>query len=184
MTHQVLRRADHTVMPWANGGGSTEEVARADGPDGFDWRLSFATVAASGPFSPLPGVDRVITLVEGTSLALRVEGVEHVLAPFAPYRFRGEDDVVGTPEGPSVDFNVMTRRGRWAATVASTGPTERLTLDGAPEDGHRFVAVLDGSPRLGAELLVRYDVLRTGSDPLTLIGAGRIAVVDLRPEHG
>ncbi|HJQ05807.1 MAG TPA: HutD family protein [Nocardioides sp.] len=188
MAHRVLRRADHTVMPWANGTGTTEEVARADGPDGLDWRLSFATVAESGPFSALPGIDRVITLVEGASLTLAVEGSEHVLVPFAPYRFRGEDHVVGTPEGASVDFNVMTRRGRFTSTVASVeltdGPTDEVVLDGAPAHGHRFVAVLDGSPRLGADLLGRYDVVRAGLEPLALVGAGRVAVVDLLPVQG
>lgn len=184
MAQQVLRRGGHVVMPWANGTGTTEEVARADGPTGFDWRLSFATVTASGPFSALPGIDRVITLVEGSSLTLAVEGVEHLLEPFVPYRFRGEDHVIGTPAGPSVDFNVMTRRGRFASTVASVELTDEVVLDGAPAHGQRFVAVLDGSPRLGVELLGRYDVVRAGLEPLTLVGDCRVAVVDLRPDQG
>ncbi|GAB3853259.1 hypothetical protein GCM10028801_05590 [Nocardioides maradonensis] len=182
MTRQVLRSVDHAVMPWANGTGTTAEVARADGPTGVDWRLSFATVADSGPFSALPGIDRVITLVEGSSLTLAVEGVEHVLEPFAPYRFRGEDHVIGTPAGPSVDFNVMTRRGRFASAVETVELTDEVVLDGAPSHGLRFVAVLDGSPRLGAELLGRYDVVRTGLEPLALVGDCRVAVVDLLPD--
>ena len=51
--------------PWKNGGGETAEIAVSPagaGFDDFDWRISTAIVAQSGPFSGFPGVDRVLTL--------------------------------------------------------------------------------------------------------------------------
>ena len=207
MGFQVLRRESHVTMPWANGGGTTREIARSvsvgatgapagDGP-GFDWRLSFADVEQSGPFSRLPGCDRVITLVSGDALHLRVDGRPHVLRRSATFAFRGEDDVWCAPEGPTVDFNVMTRRDAWTGSVACqvlSGDDEvvRGSNGGAAE---RFVAVLDGSPGLvgpdGALIALRpYDVVRAGPEPLTLSGVGEVAIVDLaesearRPRRG
>ena len=77
MTLLVLRRGEHRRMPWQNGGGNTYEVARA--PDGagstaFTWRISIAEVVNDGPFSSLPGIDRIIVLIEGTQMALTMTG--------------------------------------------------------------------------------------------------------------
>ncbi|MEU9080070.1 HutD family protein [Kitasatospora sp. NPDC048538] len=119
---QVLRAAERPATAWLNGGGVTREVAghpAGAGLDGFDWRVSLADVASAGPFSPFPGVDRVITLVEGPGMVLTVDGTEHAVdAPFRPFAFPGEAEtdcrLLG---GPVVDFNVMTRRGRVGAGV-------------------------------------------------------------------
>ncbi|GAA3659180.1 hypothetical protein GCM10022237_18950 [Nocardioides ginsengisoli] len=190
MSFQVHRREGHVTMPWANGAGTTREVAKAaSGETAFDWRLSFADVAASGPFSALPEVDRVITLVEGTSMTLDVDGDEHVLVPFEPYRFAGESAVDCSTDRPTVDFNVMTRRGRWTSAVESRAlPGDVTVIDGAAPDagGERFVAVLDGFPGVigprGVLIVLRpYDVVRAGTEQLTLCGTGHVVVVDLRP---
>ena len=110
------------ASPWKNGGGSTREIAcwppGADF-DGFDWRVSIATIAASGPFSRFAGVDRVITLLGGDGVRLHGEGIDHLLdVPLAPFAFSGDAAVAGTLlGGDSSDFNVMTRRGRLRAEV-------------------------------------------------------------------
>ncbi|MER7673322.1 HutD family protein [Kitasatospora sp. NPDC096128] len=125
---QVLRASERPATPWLNGGGVTREVAgfpAGAGLNAFDWRVSLADVASAGPFSPFPGIDRVITLVEGAGMALTVDGVEQLVdAPFRPFAFSGD---AGTDcrllGGPVVDFNVMTRRGRVTAVVELlTGP--------------------------------------------------------------
>ena len=48
-----LPASGHVDMAWKNGLGRTAEIARqpASG-DGFDWRVSIATIAADGPPSP------------------------------------------------------------------------------------------------------------------------------------
>ena len=61
------------ATPWKNGGGATRELACSPlGADmaHFDWRVSVATIAQSGPFSCFAGVDRIITLLSGGRLQL------------------------------------------------------------------------------------------------------------------
>jgi len=81
---RVVVAAECVPQPWANGGGTTRDLAIA--PAGarvpapaFDWRLSLADIDRDGPFSPLPGVDRVFALVEG-ALRLRFDGAAAVAA--------------------------------------------------------------------------------------------------------
>ncbi len=117
-----LRPADYRVMPWKNGGGTTTELAvhpHGAGLDDFLWRISIADIAASGPFSTFPGVDRTIMLLVDRAMVLRGDGGEVALHQYAPHRFAGEAVVDGLlDDGPVRDFNVMARRGRFAATVS------------------------------------------------------------------
>ena len=120
--HRLLKPADYVRMPWKDGGGHTTEIAAhpADATlASFDWRVSIADVAADGPFSCYPGVDRVIVLVSGAGM--RLTGDAHTAelrAPFEPYAFSG-DDVLSCSliEGPVRDFNLMLRRGRTQGRV-------------------------------------------------------------------
>ena len=105
------------ATPWKNGGGTTREiVCQPPGADmdSFDWRVSIATIAAAGPFSAFPGVDRVILLLDGAGVHLQGGGIDHRLdTPGVPYAFSG-DVALGCAllGGASTDFNLMTRRGR------------------------------------------------------------------------
>ncbi len=113
---QLYAADQHREMPWANGQGTTWEVAVAGDGD-FDWRLSFAAVEGTTTFSAFPGVDRVIVLVEGERLHLEVDGRAQQLLPYEPFAFAGEAAVTCVAPAPTTDFNVMTRRGRYDATV-------------------------------------------------------------------
>lgn len=111
----VHRRRDRRFSPWKNGGGETAEILASPpgaGLDGFDWRLSTAIVAADGPFSVFPGVDRVLTLIEGGTMLLTVDGSSQRLTPdSAPFAFAGDTPCSALVEGgPILDFNVMVRR--------------------------------------------------------------------------
>lgn len=127
---RIVRRDSYRRMPWKNGQGLTEEVAafpEGSGVDGFDWRLSIARVDADGPFSLFPGIDRTIALLEGEGLALDLpDGRTVTLSPGGPpLAFPGEWTVSGRNlGGPTVDLNVMTRRGRCIHEM------RRLPLDG------------------------------------------------------
>jgi environmental stress-induced protein Ves len=113
----VLRLNDYKRMPWKNGGGETLEIAVSppDAPVGdFDWRISMATVAADGPFSRFPGIDRTLTVIDGDAIELTVEGLPPVLLDQAagPYSFPGDVQTSGRlRDGVIADLNVMVRRG-------------------------------------------------------------------------
>lgn len=154
------------ATPWKNGGGLTREiVCQPAGADlaHFDWRVSIAHIASDGPFSAFPGVDRVITLLDGGGVQLDAAdgGALHRLdTPWQPYAFEGErplhSRLLG---GPCDDFNVMTRRGVchasvqvWRATRDATavppGPTRAglcMVLQ-----GHWTLRRGEVSSRLGA----------------------------------
>lgn len=115
----ILHARDFAVQPWKNGGGMTTEIAAhpaGAGFDTFEWRISMARVAVAGPFSMFPGIDRSLALIEGAGITLDVEGRGSIeLAPGShPAVFPGDVPVSATlKDGPIVDLNVMTRRGRW-----------------------------------------------------------------------
>lgn len=140
MPVRMLDPATFRRMPWKNGGGETiEMLAHPDGADlaTFDWRISMARVASDGPFSRFEGIDRTLSVLEGGRLVLDFGTVRTVLDPHAePFSFAGDAAVSGAvTDGPILDLNVMTRRGRFAHRVL------RL-LDGqaAMAGPHPFVA--------------------------------------------
>ncbi|MFH8571553.1 HutD family protein [Streptomyces sp. NPDC017993] len=119
---RILRAAERTAAPWSNGGGVTREVAvhpPGSGWDAFDWRVSLAEVTRDGPYSPLSGVQRILTVVEGAGTELTVDGRTHLLTGrFRPFTLPGDAVTEGRlPAGPIVNLNVMLRDGRAAATV-------------------------------------------------------------------
>ena len=182
----VLRHRDRAAGPWANGGGITYEVLRSpQGGADFDWRVSIAEVASDGPFSPYPGVDRVLILLHG-AMVLEIDGVSHEVSRFAPIEFAGESYVESRlSQGPTMDLNVMTRRGRATAQVELlTGPA--VTLDHA-HDALRAVIVLDGTWTAAAvaEPLDAWDCL-VGPEATELRGDGTLACVTFRsrPHEG
>src|SRR5438067_498889 len=124
-----MRKLDataHRPMPWKNGGGTTTEIARAPAEasgalDDFDWRVSMARVAAPGAFSRFDSVDRSIAILEGEGIVLTIAGRDDARLDraSAPLAFPGDVEtrcaLVG---GAVVDFNVMTRRGRFRHALA------------------------------------------------------------------
>ena len=101
----VVRAADVPPRPWANGGGTTRELAVAD--DGA-WRISLADVDRDGPFSTFAGRQRLLTLVDGPVLDLQVDGDAHVVEPQRPFDFPGDATTMASvPEGPVRVLNVV-----------------------------------------------------------------------------
>jgi environmental stress-induced protein Ves len=115
---RLTRSAEHRRMAWKNGGGETVEIAvHPPGADlaGFDWRVSMAHVAADGPFSRFEGIDRTLAILEGAGLRLRIEGQgEPLLTRDSPPLVFPADapTEAALVNGPIIDLNVMTRRGR------------------------------------------------------------------------
>ncbi|WP_405445695.1 HutD family protein [Streptomyces erythrochromogenes] len=185
---RVLRAADRPATVWKNGGGVTREIAAwpADADmDSFRWRASLAEVAADGPFSAFPGIDRTLTLAEGAGMDLVVGGVDRLVAErFAPQDFAGDEPTdCRLVSGPVVNFNVMYRRG--AATAETAVVRGRLTVAAGPGETLLVVA-LDGPATLEAawgpgHALGPYDAaLARGPFTGCLRTDGRAAVVRLR----
>ena len=102
---RVVRSDEVTPQAWANGGGTTRELAVAD--DGA-WRISLADIDRDGPFSTFDGRQRLLTLVEGPVLDLQVDGDPHVVEPQRPFAFPGgATTVASVPEGPVRVLNVV-----------------------------------------------------------------------------
>jgi environmental stress-induced protein Ves len=104
-------------VPWKNGGGSTTEIAvfpQDAGIDEFDWRITLATIAADGPFSRFPGVERTLVLLEGHGMALDIDGEATLVSKAEPVvAFDGESHVnAKLNRGSSTGFNAMTRLDR------------------------------------------------------------------------
>jgi environmental stress-induced protein Ves len=186
----LIPYASLACTPWKNGGGSTTEIAISPagaGFEDFDWRISLATIGADGPFSVFPGVDRTLALVGGHGVTLEIDGKgRFVLSEADPvFEFRGESDInAAVTDGPTTDFNVMTRR---ASCHHRLG---RRTIEGKSEFAPRgdvtilFLAEGEGlsvssdSERLG---MVRDDALIFDTNTIWTLEAisATIFVVDI-----
>ncbi|MGW7574263.1 HutD/Ves family protein [Streptomyces sp. NPDC054765] len=193
---RILRAEGRPAVPWSNGGGVTREIAvhpAGAGWDTFAWRVSLADVTRDGPYSPLPGVRRILTVVDGAGLELTVDGTTRLLPDRCrPFAFPG-GAATGSRllDGPVVNLNVMLREGRAAATVdlvrgSRTVWPGRWPADGGADGGagggadcgaggaalpeEVLVVAVEGGTRLGAAgderaRLERFDAaLMTGPD--------------------
>lgn len=120
MKATLLRSEDYTRSPWKNGGGIFTDIAdahRADAPqkswDSLLWRFASTPIVAPGPFSHMPGIDRLQMVVSGRGLVLRAPGQDFdEREPFTTVRFTGELEIVTELEaGPVEVVNLMARRG-------------------------------------------------------------------------
>ncbi|WP_405823143.1 HutD family protein [Streptomyces sp. NBC_01390] len=192
MGGDALRWSEYRSMPWKNGGGTTREVASGtvhaplasiEPADGFDWRVSVADVDAGGSFSAFPGIDRVITLVEGAGMVLTVDGTPYPVGPLSPFAFPGDAATDCRLEAGAVrNMNVMTRRGQATAqvriiTVAAAQGAEMACATG---ETLLVMAVTEGiavgGPAGRETTLGRLDCVRhEGPAALTLRGDGTVA---------
>ena len=122
--HTLLAH-DYPATPWKNGGGTTRQILISPPGatlDDFDYRISMASVASDGPFSYFAGVDRQLLLLDGNGLLLqRGDGSHSQLDKHSSaLAFAGEEPINSRlQDGPVLDFNVMTRRGRYRQQVES-----------------------------------------------------------------
>ena len=147
----LIKLEQVVATPWKNGGGITRELycyPVAAKFDDFVWRVSVAELSQASVFSIFPGVDRVITVLEGEGLDMNTL----TLRPFQPYRFCGEQIIHAQPQGGVCqDFNLMLRRG----TVSG----EVQVWHGDHEIGENCVVLFcaqgkwEISPRVGASVL-------------------------------
>lgn len=175
---RLLKAEDHRRMPWKNGGGETVEIVvhpPETGLGGFDWRVSMATVAADGPFSPFPGIDRTLAILDGEGMDLVVEGHgAHRLTPASPpLTFPGDAAAAARlVTGAITDLNVMTRR------IACRQRVTRLRGAVPPfEASGRWIVLVAAGP--SAVAVNGRTVSLGGRDALLLEGGATIAGADL-----
>ncbi len=120
MKATLLKPEHYTRSPWKNGGGIFTDIAdahRADAPqkdwDSLLWRFASTPIVAPGPFSYMPGIDRLQMVVGGRGLVLKSPTQEFdEREPFTTVRFTGELEIVTELEaGPVEVVNLMARRG-------------------------------------------------------------------------
>ncbi|RGP35783.1 HutD/Ves family protein [Pseudotabrizicola alkalilacus] len=144
----IYPAAARVFRPWKNGGGETAEILcwpEGAGFDDFTLRLSTARVDRSGPFSLFPGVDRVLTVIEGGAMVLTFDGTDHPLAPGSALAFAGDAPCTARLDGsPLLDFNVMTRRPLQAqVTVGPLTADARFAMLLAPAAGLARLDLVD-----------------------------------------
>ncbi|WP_172588294.1 HutD/Ves family protein [Shewanella xiamenensis] len=132
---QIIRYQDCESSLWKNGGGSTKQllISPKDADlTNFDYRFSIATISSNGPFSPFPGIDRQLCILEGEGVKLMMsdnaaKSTELVLRPNQPaFCFSGETQIESQLlDKQIIDFNVMIKRGKYRAHI------ERLELNGS-----------------------------------------------------
>jgi len=172
---RVLRWADYRHMPWKNGGGETAEIAafpEGANMDDFGCRISMASVATDGPFSAFPGVDRTLTIVEGNGIDLTVGNAPPVrlTAGSPPHSFPGDAPAFARLiDGPVLDLNVMTRRGKFSHRV------ERVTAPAEIEASG--VVCARGMVTVEGRVLEARDSLIDLGEAVRVHGAGEVLAV-------
>lgn len=190
MTTRLIPYATLVQSPWKNGGGSTTEIEIAPhgaGFDSFDWRISLARVVQDGPFSVFSGIDRTLALVEGEGMLLDFDGERRFLLSHDDpvIAFDGGHSVMARlNDGPTIDFNVMTRQGVCSHQFG------RRQLDGVSEFAPRgdvtllfmaqgdFLDLSNGEERIG---MVRFDTVAFEAGTRWTLDAGdaTVFVVDI-----
>jgi uncharacterized protein len=156
---RIIRSADYPTRPWKNGGGTTRDIAVSPpgaSLDNFDWRLSLARVDRDGPFSRFDNVDRTLVLLSG-AMTLHEQDRRIDLVRHEPVMFEGERALDATVAGgATLDFNVMTRRGRARHFVRRKSFGKQVTIEAAV--GKTIVVfVLENGLTLDSEELHTYD---------------------------
>lgn len=187
---RLLRAHDYRRMAWKNGGGITTEIARSAGDDEFDWRISIAEIAQDGDFSVFPGIDRELMLLDGGGVELLIgdDAAVALTQRYQKHAFPGEAPVsCRLLDGPTRDFNVMVRRGRYAAELLARPIVGAQLLFPAAAtswivhvaQGHAVVNHHAELPRIEAGETLVIDFAQSGGAPLVLNGGGELVLVKL-----
>ncbi len=191
MKTTLLKSEDYTRSPWKNGGGIFTDIAgawRADAPvrdwNSLLWRFASTPIVAPGPFSSMPGIDRLQMVVGGRGLVLKSSTEEFdEREPFTTVRFTGEMEIVTALEaGPVEVVNLMARRGAAEIELAALKqPGDRLL----PAGTHLVYAVAGNCIiRLDSEDMLIPDgctlkVELTGASTLALV-SGLVVLGSIR----
>jgi environmental stress-induced protein Ves len=173
---RILRSADYPTRPWKNGGGTTRDIAVSPpgaSLDDFDWRLSLAQVDRDGPFSRFDNVERTLVLLSG-AMTLHEQGRRIDLVRHEPVMFEGERAIEATVAGgATLDFNVMTRRGRTRHIVRRESFGKQVSL-AVPAGRTLAVFALENGLTLDSEQVHPYDTAIISASQVVLAASTRI----------
>ncbi|ALE93223.1 hypothetical protein AOC05_14295 [Arthrobacter alpinus] len=192
----IIKYASLKAAPWANGGGITRQLAsgsadrmtlgsgdKVSNAEPWDWRISIAEVAKAGPFSPMPGMDRILTIIDGELIALTVDGAEHALEKYRTFRFSGDlETSASLPTGALMDLNVMTRRGSFKGYATILELSKKRPH---PVFAGQFAVLLQGSATVSVDdggtpvPLGKLDTVVGTEDAPEISGRGFLAVVSI-----
>ena len=166
-------------MPWANGGGTSYEIASDRNESGeWAWRLAMAPVNEDGPFSRIECVNRFLTVVEGAGMLLSVDRKKLQCLPMQVVRFRGDAITEATlTDGPIMDINLMVRRKEADGEIA-------IVSDAGVLEGASIVVAVGGSAQVKCGDLTidleRHDsILECDAETVSLI-SGTVCVVSVK----
>lgn len=183
-----LDAKDYRRQPWRNGMGVSHQIAEArdgEGWAGLVWSFSRTGFSGPVPFSDQPGIDRIITLVSGTSLVLgaRDAGPDLNVPPRSgPVAFDGGRQLDGIAEGSIEVVNLMARRGAVRIAMAYAGAeAQSFGADTVLVHACAGEARLElDQPRGGAILLADRATLRFDGEPVVLrVRAGTLLVATI-----
>lgn len=166
-------------MPWANGRGTSYEIASDRSEAGeWTWRLAMAPVNEDGPFSRVECVNRSLAVVEGAGMLLSVDRKKLQCLPMQVVRFRGDAVTeAALTDGPIMDINLMVRRKEAEGEMA-------MVSDAGLLNGVSIVVAVGGSAQVksGDSIieLERHDsVLECDADTISLV-SGTVCVVSVK----
>jgi environmental stress-induced protein Ves len=166
-------------MPWANGRGTSYEIASDRNEAGeWAWRLAMAPVNEDGPFSRIECVDRSLAVVEGAGMLLSVDRKKLQCLPMQVVRFRGDAITeAALLDGPIMDINLMVRRKEADGEMAIISEVGLL-------NGVSIVVAIGGSAQVKSGDstidLERHDsILECDAETVSLI-SGTVCVVSLQ----
>lgn len=144
-------------------------------------------------------MERVLTVIDGELLLLSVDGAEHPLEKYRPFRFSGDADSAGAlPTGDIRDLNVITRNGSFKGYTSIIELSKKrahpvfagqfgillqgqaTVSPGAADGAASGVVAPESAPEAQRVELNRYDAV-VGADtaPPEILGRGFLAVVSI-----
>ncbi len=139
-----LTQSDYPIQPWKNGLGETKEVA-VDNQTPYRWRLSWANLTVDGPFSPFPGYERKLVLLNGGPLSLSFQSKpSRTVYTLSPVSFQGEWKTEAKISSPGEDFNLFTLKEKAKGGLYTSAIKSGEELQFPVAGQHHFIFVVEG----------------------------------------
>jgi environmental stress-induced protein Ves len=118
---KIVRQTSLAATPWKNGGGITREAIRIpEHGEPFGWRVSFAQIDRSGPFSDFSGYVRHMVLLRGAGVRLEFANGGHSVLREVGDGVQFDGAVATSCEllnGSCVDLNLIVSVARYTAAA-------------------------------------------------------------------